>query len=83
MFQSLFWWNTSTDVYFLFSHTADHCFNPCSGGILLLTRACKSSGQFFFSFNPCSGGILLLNLDCSAPFLPIDVSILVLVEYFY
>ena len=38
MFQSLFWWNTSTDFLLIVSTDNTVGFNPCSGGILLLMR---------------------------------------------
>ena len=36
-FQSLFWWNTSTDWPVRLVFPILSCFNPCSGGILLLS----------------------------------------------
>ena len=37
-FQSLFWWNTSIELCALLRLYPRYCFNPCSGGIPLLTH---------------------------------------------
>ena len=82
-FQSLFWWNTSTEPIGVVALMSSPCFNPCSGGILLLRTAGSNIDNSIVGFNPCSGGILLLKYLIGLLLLLQSVSILVLVEYFY